>query len=180
MLEDLNGTLSDNECYNYNGNMARYAFDLRRMVHRSGLIDLGFQGPVYTWAKGGTSSNGVSKMKRVRIVEGGSSSMITCGQETLAVFGFLKRRGREAECFLRKYQEIFKKSIPTLTPLKEGTMQKLISEYDNAELNAIPTAEEIQKAIWDMGRDKAPDQLEERRILSSWWSGFSSEFKAGK
>ncbi|KAF4388293.1 hypothetical protein F8388_021123 [Cannabis sativa] len=52
LLGDMNGTLHDNECHNYNGNIARYAFDFRRMVHRAGLIDLGFQGPVYTWAKG--------------------------------------------------------------------------------------------------------------------------------
>ncbi|KAF4373715.1 hypothetical protein G4B88_030058 [Cannabis sativa] len=232
MLGDLNGTLSDNECYNYNGNMARYAFDLRRMVHRSGLIDLGFQGPVYTWAKGGSSSNGVSKMKRARLDRGLSSTdwrilfpnaivnHLSASQsdhrplllDTLGGANCKRRQfkyenmwARDPRCFWvvkeawkgrlhsnpminfhrkvkatsKKLQswnkthflhlshqvqhaQIFKKSIPTPTPLKEGTMQKLISEYDNAELNAIPAAEEIQKAIWDMGRDKAPGFRVER------------------
>ncbi|KAM6582558.1 hypothetical protein CsatB_009560 [Cannabis sativa] len=54
LIGDLNGTLHDSECFNYTnpGNSSRYAFDLRRMVNRVGLVDLGFQGPTFTWAKG--------------------------------------------------------------------------------------------------------------------------------
>ncbi|KAF4346058.1 hypothetical protein G4B88_027800 [Cannabis sativa] len=58
LFGDMNGTLSDNECFNYRDNTSRYAFNFRRMVHRVGLIDLGFQGPRFTWAKGGSNSNG--------------------------------------------------------------------------------------------------------------------------
>ncbi|KAF4385017.1 hypothetical protein F8388_010615 [Cannabis sativa] len=74
LLGDMNGTLHDSECCNYNGNVARYSFDFRRMVHRAGLIDLGFQGPVFTWVKGGNSSNGIQKMKRARLDRGMAST----------------------------------------------------------------------------------------------------------
>uniref|UniRef100_A0A803PM53 Reverse transcriptase domain-containing protein n=1 Tax=Cannabis sativa TaxID=3483 RepID=A0A803PM53_CANSA len=70
LLGDMNGTLSDSECFNYRGNTSRYAFDFRRMVHRVGLIDLGFQGPRFTWAKGGSNSNGNGGMKRARLDRG--------------------------------------------------------------------------------------------------------------
>uniref|UniRef100_A0A803QSN5 Reverse transcriptase domain-containing protein n=1 Tax=Cannabis sativa TaxID=3483 RepID=A0A803QSN5_CANSA len=53
LLGDMNGTLRENECFHYHGNTSRYSFDFRRMVDRVGLIDLGFQGPVFTWVKGG-------------------------------------------------------------------------------------------------------------------------------
>ncbi|KAF4357720.1 hypothetical protein F8388_025735 [Cannabis sativa] len=70
LLGDMNDTLSDSECFNYRGNTSRYAFDFRRMVHRVGLIDLGFQGPRFTWAKGGSNSNGNGGMKRARLDRG--------------------------------------------------------------------------------------------------------------
>ncbi|KAF4377991.1 hypothetical protein G4B88_004598 [Cannabis sativa] len=70
LLGDMNGTLSDSECFNYRGNTSRYAFDFRRMVHRVGLIDLGFQGPRFTWVKGGSNSNGNGGMKRARLDRG--------------------------------------------------------------------------------------------------------------
>uniref|UniRef100_A0A803Q978 Reverse transcriptase domain-containing protein n=1 Tax=Cannabis sativa TaxID=3483 RepID=A0A803Q978_CANSA len=65
MLGDMNGTLNDKECFNYHGNTSKYAFDFRRMVHRAGLIDLGFLGPNFTWAKGGGGA-----MKRARLDRG--------------------------------------------------------------------------------------------------------------
>ncbi|XP_030508975.2 uncharacterized protein LOC115723630 [Cannabis sativa] len=67
MLGDMNGTLNDRECFNYHGNTSLYAFDFRRMVQRAGLIDLGFIGPNFTWAKGGRNSNGSGAMKRARL-----------------------------------------------------------------------------------------------------------------
>ncbi|KAM6552088.1 hypothetical protein CsatB_001896 [Cannabis sativa] len=71
MFGDMNGTLQDNECFNYFGSTSTYSFDFRRMVHRAGLIDLGFQGPRFTWAKGGSNSNGSSRaMKRARLDRG--------------------------------------------------------------------------------------------------------------
>ncbi|KAF4358722.1 hypothetical protein F8388_013670 [Cannabis sativa] len=70
LLGDMNGTLNDRECFNYNGNASQYAFDFRRMVHRAGLIDLGFIGPNFTWGKGGGSSNGRGPMKRARLDRG--------------------------------------------------------------------------------------------------------------
>ncbi|KAF4390189.1 hypothetical protein G4B88_005107, partial [Cannabis sativa] len=70
MLGDMNGTLSYKEGFNYRGNSSKYAFDFRRMVHRVGLIDLGFQGPCFTWAKGGSNSNGNGAMKRARLDRG--------------------------------------------------------------------------------------------------------------
>ncbi|XP_060960941.1 uncharacterized protein LOC133031456 [Cannabis sativa] len=74
MLGDMNGTLNDKECFNYNGNVSQYAFDFRRMVHRAGLIDLGFLGPSFTWAKGGRSSSGGGAMKRARLDRGLAST----------------------------------------------------------------------------------------------------------
>ncbi|KAF4366761.1 hypothetical protein G4B88_022054, partial [Cannabis sativa] len=58
LIGDLNGTLQDSECLNYanSGNSSRYAFDLRRMVNRVGLVDLGYQGPGFTWVKGSSRS----------------------------------------------------------------------------------------------------------------------------
>uniref|UniRef100_A0A803PH45 Reverse transcriptase domain-containing protein n=1 Tax=Cannabis sativa TaxID=3483 RepID=A0A803PH45_CANSA len=74
MLGDMNGTLNDKECFNYNGNASQYAFDFRGMVHRAGLIDLGYLGPSFTWAKGGRNSNGGGAMKRARLDRGLAST----------------------------------------------------------------------------------------------------------
>lgn len=53
LIGDLNGTLKDNECLNYSktSNIGCYSFDLRRMVRRTGLIDLGYRGTRFTWLK---------------------------------------------------------------------------------------------------------------------------------
>ncbi|KAF4372999.1 hypothetical protein F8388_011026 [Cannabis sativa] len=69
LLGDMNGTLHDRECLNYAnpGNSSRYAFDFRRMVHRAGLINLGFLGPGYTWAKGTANASRASAMKWARL-----------------------------------------------------------------------------------------------------------------
>ncbi|KAM6599851.1 hypothetical protein CsatA_019460 [Cannabis sativa] len=335
LFGDMNGTLQDNECHNYNGNIARYAFDFRRMVHRAGLIDLGFQGPVYTWAKGGGCSNGIQKMKRARLDRGLASTewrilfpnaivnhlsatdsdhrpllldtlggvkckrrqfkyenmwardprsfwvvkeawkerrhqnpMINFHRKVKATSKKLQlwnksqfhhlsqqiqqakdlvqeaekknndnfnevdqaklklteallreeihwkqksrvqwlqegdkcskffmastiiRRRRNyiqciketpggdwimdqnliAQCFLHKFQDLFKKDDTTLIPLKEGTMLKLISTETNVNLNAIPSADEVKAAIWDMGRDKAPgpDGLPPNFYIHHW------------
>ncbi|KAF4366795.1 hypothetical protein G4B88_018218 [Cannabis sativa] len=74
LLGDMNGTLNDSECFNYNGNASQYAFDFRRMVHRAGLIDLGYLGPSFTWAKGGRNSNGGGALKRARLDRGLAST----------------------------------------------------------------------------------------------------------
>ncbi|KAF4385380.1 hypothetical protein G4B88_005712 [Cannabis sativa] len=44
------------------------------MVHRAGLIDLGFQGPGFTWAKGGRNSGGGRAMRRARLDRGLASA----------------------------------------------------------------------------------------------------------
>uniref|UniRef100_A0A803QD49 Reverse transcriptase domain-containing protein n=1 Tax=Cannabis sativa TaxID=3483 RepID=A0A803QD49_CANSA len=69
LLIDLNGTLKDNECLNYSrsNNIARYSFDLRRMVLRSGLIDLGFIGTRFTWFRRNSSSTARTSLKRARL-----------------------------------------------------------------------------------------------------------------
>uniref|UniRef100_A0A803NT74 Reverse transcriptase domain-containing protein n=1 Tax=Cannabis sativa TaxID=3483 RepID=A0A803NT74_CANSA len=69
LMGDLNGTMEDSECLNYSrrSNIARYSFDLRRSVHRSGLIDLGFLGVKFTWFKKGSSSTGGTCLKRARL-----------------------------------------------------------------------------------------------------------------
>ncbi|KAM6555050.1 hypothetical protein CsatB_015812 [Cannabis sativa] len=74
LLGDMNGTLNDSECFNYNGKASQYAFDFRRMVQRAGLIDLGFLGPTFTWAKGGRNSNGGGALKRARLDRGLAST----------------------------------------------------------------------------------------------------------
>uniref|UniRef100_A0A803PCR1 Reverse transcriptase domain-containing protein n=1 Tax=Cannabis sativa TaxID=3483 RepID=A0A803PCR1_CANSA len=74
VIGDLNGTLKDLECLNYAnaGNSSRYAFDLRRMVNRVGLVDLGYQGPGFTWAKGYSRNmhSGRNCIKRARLDRG--------------------------------------------------------------------------------------------------------------
>ncbi|XP_060969677.1 uncharacterized protein LOC133036919 [Cannabis sativa] len=72
LLGDMNGTLRDSDCFNYtqSRNVALYSFDYRRMIQRVGLIDLGFQGPRFTWAKGGGTSNPGTAMKRARLDTG--------------------------------------------------------------------------------------------------------------
>ncbi|KAF4377304.1 hypothetical protein G4B88_011139 [Cannabis sativa] len=69
IIGDLNGTLKDGECLNYVGSSStsRYSFDLRRMVHRTGLIDLGFLGVKFTWFKRGSSASAGSNLKRARL-----------------------------------------------------------------------------------------------------------------
>ncbi|KAF4383802.1 hypothetical protein F8388_023494 [Cannabis sativa] len=76
IIGDLNGTLQDSECINYanNGNSSRYAFDFRRMVNRTGLIDLGFDGPGYTWSRGNVRSPGAGSLKRARLDRGLAST----------------------------------------------------------------------------------------------------------
>ncbi|KAF4388168.1 hypothetical protein G4B88_021864 [Cannabis sativa] len=72
LIGDMNGTLKDSECFHYanQGNSSRYAFDFRRMVNGVGLIDLGFQGPCYTWAKDRDSNNHGGSTKRARLDRG--------------------------------------------------------------------------------------------------------------
>ncbi|KAF4371440.1 hypothetical protein F8388_001968 [Cannabis sativa] len=69
LIGDLNGTLLDNDCLNYSrvSNCARYSFDLRRAVQRSGLIDLGYQGIKFTWFKKGSTSSLGTSLKRARL-----------------------------------------------------------------------------------------------------------------
>ncbi|XP_060968697.1 uncharacterized protein LOC115720552 [Cannabis sativa] len=68
----MNGNLTDSECFHYakQGNSSKYAFDFRRMVQRVGLIDLGFQGPCFTWAKDRNKSNNGGSSKRARLDRG--------------------------------------------------------------------------------------------------------------
>ncbi|XP_030477906.1 uncharacterized protein LOC115694944 [Cannabis sativa] len=72
MIGDMNGTLKDSECFNYanQGNSSRYAFDFCQMVNRVGLVDLGFQGPGYTWSKGRNRSSQGGGVKRARLDRG--------------------------------------------------------------------------------------------------------------
>ena len=53
LIGDLNGTLVNSDCINYSKAAAvtRYSFDFRRMVLRTGLIDLGYRGTKFTWVK---------------------------------------------------------------------------------------------------------------------------------
>ncbi|KAF4399132.1 hypothetical protein G4B88_023726 [Cannabis sativa] len=69
LLGDLNGTLRDRECLNYanSSSPTRYSFDLRRMVHHIGLIDLGYLGVKYTWFKKSVDPLGGSSLKRARL-----------------------------------------------------------------------------------------------------------------
>ncbi|KAF4364770.1 hypothetical protein F8388_018446 [Cannabis sativa] len=72
ILGDLNGTLQDSECINYvnSSNSSCYAFDFRRMVNRTGLIDLGFEGPGYTWSRRNNETPGAGAIKRARLDRG--------------------------------------------------------------------------------------------------------------
>ncbi|KAF4379507.1 hypothetical protein G4B88_018203 [Cannabis sativa] len=65
---NLNGTLAYHESLHYanQGNSARYSFDLRRMVARTGIVDLGSQGGKYTWFQKSTSVGGGCSLKRAR------------------------------------------------------------------------------------------------------------------
>ncbi|XP_060969051.1 uncharacterized protein LOC133036541 [Cannabis sativa] len=69
LLGDLNGTLADNESINYtnHGNSARYSFDLRRMVARTGLVDLGCMNGKFTWFQRCAGSIGGTSVKRARL-----------------------------------------------------------------------------------------------------------------
>ncbi|KAF4384300.1 hypothetical protein F8388_010491 [Cannabis sativa] len=72
LIGDMNGTLKDSECFHYakQGNSTKYAFDFRRMVQRVGLIDLGFQGPCFTWAKDRNTATNGGSTKRARLDRG--------------------------------------------------------------------------------------------------------------
>ncbi|KAF4349270.1 hypothetical protein F8388_024237 [Cannabis sativa] len=72
ILGDLNGTIKDHECLNYSrrGNSSRYSFDLRRMVSRTGMVDLGFLGPPYTWSKTSSSHTHRNTIKKARLDRG--------------------------------------------------------------------------------------------------------------
>ncbi|XP_060961739.1 uncharacterized protein LOC133031956 [Cannabis sativa] len=69
LMGDLNGTLKDGECLNYvkASSTTRYSFDLRRMVHRTGLIDLGYTGVKYTWFKHNMDPLVGVSLKRARL-----------------------------------------------------------------------------------------------------------------
>ncbi|KAF4382165.1 hypothetical protein F8388_008651 [Cannabis sativa] len=56
-----------NDLGDYGCNIARYSFNLRRTVQRSGLIDLGFLGTKFTWFKKGSSSTRGTCLKRARL-----------------------------------------------------------------------------------------------------------------
>ncbi|KAF4388124.1 hypothetical protein F8388_014807 [Cannabis sativa] len=69
LIGDLNGTLADHECLNYANqkNSARYSFDLRRMVVRTGLVDLGCLGGKFTWFQKASQSTGGASVRRARL-----------------------------------------------------------------------------------------------------------------
>lgn len=69
LMGDLNGTLKDSECLNYarGSNTARYSFDLRRMVQRTGHVDLGYCGTKFTWFKKNSVSTSGPSLKRARL-----------------------------------------------------------------------------------------------------------------
>ncbi|KAF4363598.1 hypothetical protein F8388_002139 [Cannabis sativa] len=69
LMGDLNGTLKDGENLNYANasNTTRYSFDLRRMVHRTGLVDLGYTGVKFTWFKKSMDPSVGSSLKRARL-----------------------------------------------------------------------------------------------------------------
>ncbi|KAF4392061.1 hypothetical protein F8388_004390 [Cannabis sativa] len=75
-IGDLNGTLLDYECLNYakQGNSSKYSFDLRRMVNRTGLVDLGFIGPIFTWSKNNRGLPVGGVMKKARLDRGLAST----------------------------------------------------------------------------------------------------------
>ncbi|XP_062118648.1 uncharacterized protein LOC133832300 [Humulus lupulus] len=68
-MGDLNGTLKDNESWNYSkpGNTSYFSFDLRRMVAGSRLVDLGASGSPFTWRKKCSNGGGLSSLKRARL-----------------------------------------------------------------------------------------------------------------
>uniref|UniRef100_A0A803QB76 Reverse transcriptase domain-containing protein n=1 Tax=Cannabis sativa TaxID=3483 RepID=A0A803QB76_CANSA len=76
LIGDLNGTLLDYECLNYakQGNSSKYSFDLRRMVNRTGLVDLGFIGPIFTWSKNNRGLPVGGVMKKARLDRGLAST----------------------------------------------------------------------------------------------------------
>uniref|UniRef100_A0A803NSM4 Reverse transcriptase domain-containing protein n=1 Tax=Cannabis sativa TaxID=3483 RepID=A0A803NSM4_CANSA len=69
LMGDLNGTLKDGENLNYANasNTTRYSFDLRIMVHRTGLVDLGYTGVKFTWFKKSMDPSVGSSLKRARL-----------------------------------------------------------------------------------------------------------------
>ncbi|XP_060964042.1 uncharacterized protein LOC133033349 [Cannabis sativa] len=69
LIGDLNGTLADHECLNYANqrNSARYSFDLRRIVARTGLVDLGCLGGKFTWFQKASQSTGGALVRRARL-----------------------------------------------------------------------------------------------------------------
>ncbi|KAF4369756.1 hypothetical protein F8388_018813 [Cannabis sativa] len=69
LIGDLNGTLADHENLNYSNwrNAARYSFDLRRMVARTGVVDLGSHGGKFTWFQKSNSTGGTCCLKRARL-----------------------------------------------------------------------------------------------------------------
>uniref|UniRef100_A0A803QR09 Reverse transcriptase domain-containing protein n=1 Tax=Cannabis sativa TaxID=3483 RepID=A0A803QR09_CANSA len=69
ILGDLNGTLCDSEYRNYSkkGSYSRYAFDLRRMVSRVGVVDLGYHDPPFTWTKSNIQSQQGRLIKEARL-----------------------------------------------------------------------------------------------------------------
>ncbi|KAF4383798.1 hypothetical protein F8388_023490 [Cannabis sativa] len=69
LIGDLNGTLADHECLNYANqrNSARYSFDLRGMVARTGLVDLGCLGGKFTWFQKASQSTRGASVRRARL-----------------------------------------------------------------------------------------------------------------
>ncbi|XP_060961002.1 uncharacterized protein LOC133031503 [Cannabis sativa] len=69
IIGDLNGTLADHENLHYSNwrNPARYSFDLRRMVARTGIVYLGSQGGKFTWFQKSKVIGGGCGLKRARL-----------------------------------------------------------------------------------------------------------------
>ncbi|KAF4382931.1 hypothetical protein G4B88_010102 [Cannabis sativa] len=69
LIGDLNGTLVDHETLHYSnrGNATKYSFDLRRMVSRTGVIDLGAHGGKFTWFQKTSGTGSGCTLKRARL-----------------------------------------------------------------------------------------------------------------
>ncbi|KAF4395935.1 hypothetical protein F8388_013104 [Cannabis sativa] len=69
LIGDLNGTLVDHETLHYSnrGNATKYSFDLRRMVSRTGVIDLGAHGGKFTWFQKTSETRSGCTLKRARL-----------------------------------------------------------------------------------------------------------------
>uniref|UniRef100_A0A803QGV3 Reverse transcriptase domain-containing protein n=1 Tax=Cannabis sativa TaxID=3483 RepID=A0A803QGV3_CANSA len=76
-------------------------------------------------------------------------------------------------CFLSKFKELFQKTSSCASDSLNHILYPMLDDFDMESLQAIPTVDEITSALFEMGRDKAPNRMASQQVSTPIIGGLS-------